>query len=286
MRLLAEAVEEMEDEDQDEDDEDRDSETKSAGGPYGTILHTAAAVGNDWLVILQMKAGVDVSAYDSHFWTALMVATAQGHASCIKLLSEHVDTRKVKAAPPSGLVKAQLKSSISLGPTNLTVTANSWSSILVQQRIQLRSDHPIPPHFRIFYYEIEILNNGPLGCVHTCAIQLLYTNSSFFSIIGLGLCRPETPAFGMPGHAASSWGYHGDDGKKFNNPLGVGLRYNDSYNTGDTVGCGINIKTGKLFFTKNGVNLGKDLLHSPYGAGVIGLKSLTIASPKGLHSLT
>lgn len=80
----------------------------------------------------------------------------------------------------------------------------------------------------------------------------------FASIIGLGLCRPETTVFGMPGWAASSWGYHGDDGKKFNNPLGLGLRYNDPYNTGDIVGCGINIKTGKLFFTKNGVNLGKN----------------------------
>lgn len=80
------------------------------------------------------------------------------------------------------------------------------------------------------------------------------------SIIGFGLCRPETPVVGMPGWATSSWGYNGDDGKKFHNPLGVGLRYSYSYNTGDTVGCGINIVTGKLFFTKNGVNLGKDLL--------------------------
>lgn len=90
----------------------------------------------------------------------------------------------------------------------------------------------------------------------------------------------------MPGWAASSWGYHGDDGKKFNSPLGVGLRYSDVYNTGDTVGCGINIKTGKLFFTKNGVYLGKDLLHSTYGARIIEIKSLTIISPKGSHSLT
>lgn len=171
MRLLVEAIEEVEDED--EDDEEGDSETKSGGGPYGTILHTAAAVGNEWLVILQINAGVDVSAYDGHFWTALMVATAQGHTSCIKLLSAHVDTRKLKATPPSSLVKAAPKLSISLEPKNLTLTTDSWSSVLLQKRIQLRSDHPIPPHFLIFYFEIEILNSGPLGCVHTSAMQLL-----------------------------------------------------------------------------------------------------------------
>lgn len=71
-----------------------------------------------------------------------------------------------------------------------------------------------------------------------------------------------TPVFGMPGWAATSWGYHGDDGKRFHS-LGTGLRYSDCYGSGDTVGCGIDMRTGKLFFTKNGVNLGKDYYHSP-----------------------
>lgn len=61
----------------------------------------------------------------------------------------------------------------------------------------------------------------------------------------------------MPGWADTSWGYHGDDGKRFNNSYGIGMRYAGTYNVHDTIGCGINMKTGKLFFTKNGVNLGK-----------------------------
>lgn len=176
IRLLAEATEEVE-------GEDEDHETEGAGGPYGTILHTAAAVGNYWLVELQIKAGVDVSAVDNHFWTALMVATAQGHAICTKLLSEHMESRKLIAAPqplrPSGLVKAEPRTSILLGPNNLTAATGSWGSRGLQKRIQLRSDHPIPPEFRTFYYEMEILTNGPLGYVYTSAIKLLYTNSSF-----------------------------------------------------------------------------------------------------------
>ena len=58
----------------------------------------------------------------------------------------------------------------------------------------------------------------------------------------------------MPGWHSSSWGYHGDDGKKCNK--GKGIRYSDTYNTYDTVGCGVNMQTGKLFFTKNGLYLG------------------------------
>lgn len=175
MLLLAEAFEEVEEDDG--DNEERDPKTESGGGPYGTVLHTAAAVDNCWLVKLQIKAGVDVSAFDAHFWTALMVATAQGHPNCIKPLCENTDTRKLNAAPrslpPSSLVKAEPKLSVSFGQRNLTAATGSWSSLWLQKRIQLRSDHPIPPHFPTFYYEITILNNGPLGYVMTSYLPLI-----------------------------------------------------------------------------------------------------------------
>lgn len=84
-------------------------------------------------------------------------------------------------------------------------------------------------------------------------------------MIGFGLCRPETPAIDMPGWATTSWGYHGDDGYIYNNPLGTGLRYSSSYTTGDMVGWGIDMRTGNLFFTRNGGSLGKD--YSPIRIG-------------------
>ena len=76
------------------------------------------------------------------------------------------------------------------------------------------------------------------------------------SIIGIGVCRPEADVFGMPGWNLSSWGYHGDDGFKFHSVSTRGLRYADTYSTDDTVGCGVDMQTGKLFFTKNGLCLG------------------------------
>lgn len=163
MWLLAEAVKELDDDDEDEDGEKEhlDANPRSAGGFYDTILHTACLVGNYWLVKLQIEAGVDVSALNQHSWTALMVATAQGHTSCADLLSEHMETRKVKGAPqafpPSG---------------NITVdaTSNRWFT----------SDHPIPPDFQTFYYEIEVPSTKKyFGSVHISATEPLYTNNSF-----------------------------------------------------------------------------------------------------------
>ena len=61
----------------------------------------------------------------------------------------------------------------------------------------------------------------------------------------------------MPGWHATSWGYQGDDGMKFHGSTVQGMRYAEGYTANDTVGCGINMQTGKVFFTLNGKNLGK-----------------------------
>lgn len=156
--LLAEATKNLDD----GGEEIGDPGIKSAGGPYCTILHTASTIGNDWLVKLQIQAGVDVSAFDNHLWTALMVAKAQGHTSCANLLAGHMENREAKALPqalgPSGLIRAGPKTSISM------------SSLILKEGTQFRSDHPIPPHCRTFYYEIRILANVFFGWVHAIAL--------------------------------------------------------------------------------------------------------------------
>ena len=59
----------------------------------------------------------------------------------------------------------------------------------------------------------------------------------------------------MPGWDNGSWGYHGDDGKKFAD-MSTGRAYGPMYGTGDVIGCGTNLQTGDVFFTKNGKHLG------------------------------
>lgn len=143
---LAEAVKE-----QDNDGKDEDIERKNLKAGYCNILHTACAVGSYWLVKLQIEAGVDVSALNQHSWSALMIATALGHTSCAELLSEHMETREVKAAPqaspPSAYVYSQPKKGLILCPASVTDRSDGTQFI---------SDHPIPPHFQSFYYEVTI----------------------------------------------------------------------------------------------------------------------------------
>lgn len=176
MWSLADATREVDDEQ--EDEEEGDAETEDEGGPYGTILHTACAIGNLWLVQLQIKAEVDVTAVDSHSWTALMVALAQGHSNCAKFLSDYMETiaanPNTRPLPPSALVKTDSSTSIKIEADNLTATPGSWRAAWLQRRVQVRSNHPIPPDSPSFYYEMTILNNGPLGYVLLGLAEFLY----------------------------------------------------------------------------------------------------------------
>lgn len=58
-----------------------------------------------------------------------------------------------------------------------------------------------------------------------------------------------------PGWEPESWGYHGDDGNSFASQ-NVGKQYGPPFSSGDTIGCGVNFRTGTAFFTKNGRFLG------------------------------
>lgn len=53
----------------------------------------------------------------------------------------------------------------------------------------------------------------------------------------------------------SSYGYLGEDGKKYTNAV-RGELYAESFSTGDVIGCGIHFAKQEIFFTKNGKYLG------------------------------
>jgi len=73
--------------------------------------------------------------------------------------------------------------------------------------------------------------------------------------VGIGFGNSFTHVGNMPGWLNGSFGYHGDDGKKFSES-GVGEDYAETFGTGDVVGCGID--NGEIYFTKNGRNLGEN----------------------------
>ena len=101
----------------------------------------------------------------------------------------------------------------------------------------VQADAPVPLLARAYYFEMTVKESGDRGC-----IAIGYTHGDF------KLSR-------QPGWEPDSYGYHGDDGKKYHNS-GRGEEYGPQYETGDTVGAGYHLEAQEIFFTKNGKDLG------------------------------
>ncbi|KAK5121297.1 hypothetical protein LTR85_005463 [Meristemomyces frigidus] len=107
----------------------------------------------------------------------------------------------------------------------------------------IRSDYPMPRECGLYYFEVTIISRGKDG------------------MIGIGFSGRKANLNRLPGWETDSWAYHGDDGYSFA-CTASGKAYGPRYASQDTIGCGVNFRTGNAFFTKNGVYLGKPILRS------------------------
>eukprot|EP01027_Heterolobosea_sp_BB2_P013480 GEZU01019447.1.p1 GENE.GEZU01019447.1~~GEZU01019447.1.p1 ORF type:complete len:359 (-),score=58.05 GEZU01019447.1:136-1212(-) len=102
----------------------------------------------------------------------------------------------------------------------------------------IKANAPLHPFSKVGYFEITISSVGYEG------------------VVAIGLAEKSYPSNKQPGWKNLSYAYHGDDGRKFHNRAS-GLPYGPKFSTGDTVGCGLIFSKREIFFTKNGVILGK-----------------------------
>ncbi|RIB30772.1 concanavalin A-like lectin/glucanase domain-containing protein [Gigaspora rosea] len=110
---------------------------------------------------------------------------------------------------------------------------------------KILGNDPIPLVCKFFYFEVKIIDGGKNG------------------MIGIGFCEPidqnkktdDLDIMALPGQKNNSWGYHGDDGYLYCS--GSGEPYGPLYTTGDTIGCYLNFQKKIIFYTINGVNLGR-----------------------------
>jgi len=101
----------------------------------------------------------------------------------------------------------------------------------------IQSNHPVPSQCLIYYFEVEIKDGGQRQCV------------------GVGFSDPGFKLSRQPGWETNSFGYHGDDGRKYQ-ASGRGQHFAAPFGTGDVVGAGVHLAKRTIFYTKNGKMLG------------------------------
>ncbi|KAF4668564.1 hypothetical protein FOZ61_006204 [Perkinsus olseni] len=120
---------------------------------------------------------------------------------------------------------------VEIGSDGLTATYIGRASHADVAAVQ--ADHPVPLRDSAFYFEMTVLDTGTVG-----AITIGLTTSGFL------LNR-------QPGWEIHSFGYRGDDGRRYSNSTS-GESFGPTFSNGDTVGCLVDYALGVIRYTKNG----------------------------------
>jgi hypothetical protein len=128
----------------------------------------------------------------------------------------------------------------------------------------------IPQHDNIYYFEITIKKGAKrssryveptphrvLGNSITNSMLTFHSFSELGLDLAVGFCEENMQMSSMLGMTKWSWGYHGDDGRCFDDQNSEeGRIYGLTYDQGDTIGCGVNFAENLAFYTKNGEIIG------------------------------
>ncbi|KAH3757687.1 Ran-binding protein 9 [Pelomyxa schiedti] len=95
----------------------------------------------------------------------------------------------------------------------------------------------------------------PLPPYALCYFEVLI-NSMPHCTVGIGYGSTHAPnTYYHPGWYSDSYGYHGDDGRTFHEQS-WGRRWGPVFGYGHIVGCGLDLREHKIFYTRNGYFLG------------------------------
>ncbi|KAI9642513.1 hypothetical protein NHQ30_009318 [Ciborinia camelliae] len=212
---------------------------RSIDGMGCNMLHYAAREGNARFVKRALDSGIDVNSLDSYGWSALHWAASSeyGTAKAIHLL--------LRERADKGIKDKQGKTPLDLA-VEFDRPIMDYSGYLHRSkayRFYLRGNSAfisLTP-----YFEITILSRDK-------------ENRRNWTAIGLALESAEAKF--LVGMESNSYGYRGD-GMVCNS--GNRVRYGEPYETGDTIGCGldpylaeIDKKLRAVFWTKNGRHCG------------------------------
>ena len=210
-------------------------------------LPAIAATNNSRKLLERLTAiNVDLARPDQYGWTPLALARRSRSFEAKGYLEEYFAR---DAQLPSRWLDPGDVASLSESGLNITYIDRDVKAVLT-------SDKPLPAHLTEFYFEIRSVSAPEIK-----------DDPKDFPIMAIGFCTLGAAGLEFPGwpplkrdFSTRSWAWHGDDGGHFDGISPRGMDHGSRYRAGDTVGCGIDLEEGRMWFTLNGKRQEKEFL--------------------------
>ncbi|EDU42233.1 Arp Ankyrin repeat [Pyrenophora tritici-repentis] len=199
-----------------------------------------AANGSVPLLRKLSELGADLSRQDQYSWTPQQLARKYRRTEAEEFL-------KLQAGEAGLLTSRWLVSpETMISDDGRTLTHRSG------KRVCYSTNKPIPAWFDKFYFEV------------TCKSPPATTDKDrecMQPIVAIGICTIDASAINYPGWpsrtralSAKSWRYYGDNGGLYTSEGNVGYMSKQGipYKYGRTVGCGVDMEKGIIWFTLDG----------------------------------
>ncbi|KAF3212327.1 hypothetical protein TWF679_006098 [Orbilia oligospora] len=204
---------------------------------------------------LEARAGITLEDLDEHGWNAFHIARHYGID-----LSWLGDTQRTKPGSlPPHPSKLQIISSdvADISQDGLEITS------LSEEPLMVKADHPISFLLGRYYFEVQVKFmtqstesfDGFFGVMYPWSIGITPLYERFHDVRNIkGSIKKHV---GVVWAGDKGFVRHKDDPSEYSPPLAILPRWGqDRIDDMDTVGFGIDHKTGSIFFTKNGEPVG------------------------------
>ncbi|KAL1841527.1 hypothetical protein VTJ49DRAFT_6956 [Mycothermus thermophilus] len=224
------------------------------------LVAICAANGSIKLLKLLGQLNAPLNRPDRYGWTPLNLAKHFNQTETVAFLkqqaawSDRLPSRWLTRFPGTTSAGAQSVVTTDDDSSGLSIVHKSG------KRVCISADRPIPLGLESYYFEVT-LQASPEGGTEP--------ETPGFPEMAIGFCTLGGAAIKFPGwwhgenedhSSAESWGYHSDTGGVYSSEIEVeeDAEWDEArYREGDTVGCGVDLKEGLFWFTKNGARWGR-----------------------------